>query len=115
MLTGAAQRSTEGQGAGLIETVRAVTATLALSAAKPIIDVRPIPAHTNERASSRGKRLMGFTTLIVESSSGKPPSRSTLRRIRAPYSSSNCTMTAEASDCFVFVNRSLGSAELLGG
>jgi len=43
-----AQRQTQGQDAALTGIVRTVTATLTSSAAKPIIDVTPIPAHTNE-------------------------------------------------------------------
>jgi hypothetical protein len=43
-----AQRQTQGQDTALIGIVRTVTATLTSSAAKPIIDVTPIPAHTNE-------------------------------------------------------------------
>ena len=43
-----AQRQTQGEDTALIGIVRTVTATLTSSAAKPIIDVTPIPAHTNE-------------------------------------------------------------------
>jgi hypothetical protein len=43
-----AQRQTPGEDASLTGIVRTVTATLTSSAAKPIIDVTPIPAHTNE-------------------------------------------------------------------
>jgi hypothetical protein len=43
-----AQRQTQGEDAPLTGIVRTVTATLTSSAAKPIIDVTPIPAHTNE-------------------------------------------------------------------
>jgi hypothetical protein len=52
-----AQRQTQGEDAALTGIVRTVTplrvfprvtATLTSSAAKPIIDVTPIPAHTNE-------------------------------------------------------------------
>ena len=43
-----AQRQTQGEDQALIGIVRTVTATLTSSAAKPIIDVTPIPAHTNE-------------------------------------------------------------------
>jgi hypothetical protein len=43
-----AQRQTQGQDAALTGIVRTVTATLTSSAAKPIIAVTPIPAHTNE-------------------------------------------------------------------
>ena len=43
-----AQRQTQGENTALIGIVRTVTATLTSSAAKPIIDVTPIPAHTNE-------------------------------------------------------------------
>ena len=44
-----AQRQTQGEDAALTGVVRTVTATLTSSAAKPIIDITPIPAHTNER------------------------------------------------------------------
>ncbi|MEO8917821.1 MAG: hypothetical protein ABI488_10365, partial [Polyangiaceae bacterium] len=37
-----------GEGGALVGVVRTVTATLTSSAAKPIIDVMPIPASTNE-------------------------------------------------------------------
>ena len=43
-----AQRQTQGEDAALTGIVRTVTATLTSSAAKPIIDVTPIPAPTNE-------------------------------------------------------------------
>jgi len=43
-----AQRQTQGEDAPLTGMVRTVTATLTSSDAKPIIDVTPIPAHTNE-------------------------------------------------------------------
>jgi len=43
-----AQRQTQGEDAALTGIVRTVTATLTSSAAKPIIDVTPIAAHTNE-------------------------------------------------------------------
>jgi Transposase DDE domain len=43
-----AQRQTQGEDQALIGIVRTVTATLTSSAAKPVIDVTPIPAHTNE-------------------------------------------------------------------
>ena len=43
-----AQRQTQGEDTALTGIVRTVTATLTSSAAKPIIDVTPIPAHTNE-------------------------------------------------------------------
>ena len=43
-----AQRQTQGEVAALVGIVRTVTATLTSSAAKPIIDVMPIPASTNE-------------------------------------------------------------------
>jgi hypothetical protein len=43
-----AQRQTPGEDASLTGIVRTVTATLTSSAAKPIIDVTPIAAHTNE-------------------------------------------------------------------
>ncbi|MEO8902271.1 MAG: ISAs1 family transposase, partial [Polyangiaceae bacterium] len=43
-----AQRQTHSEGGALVGVVRTVTATLTSSAAKPIIDVMPIPASTNE-------------------------------------------------------------------
>ena len=43
-----AQRQTQGEDQPLIGIVRTVTGTLTSSAAKPIIDVTPIQAHTNE-------------------------------------------------------------------
>ena len=43
-----AQRQTQGEDAALTGIVRTVTATLTSSAARPIVDVTPIPAHTNE-------------------------------------------------------------------
>jgi len=42
-----AQRQTQGDGP-LVGSVRTVTATLSSSAARPVIDMTPIPAHTNE-------------------------------------------------------------------
>jgi len=42
------QRQTKDEDAALIGVVRTVTATLSSSAARPIIDVTPIPASTNE-------------------------------------------------------------------
>ena len=38
----------QGEDAALIGIVRTVTATLTSSVARPIIDVTPIPVHTNE-------------------------------------------------------------------
>ncbi|MEO8900025.1 MAG: hypothetical protein ABI627_00750 [Polyangiaceae bacterium] len=43
-----AQRQTHSEGGALVGVVRTVTATFTSSAAKPIIDVVPIPASTNE-------------------------------------------------------------------
>jgi hypothetical protein len=43
-----AQRQTHGEAAPLVGVVRTVTATLTSISAQPIIDVTPIPAHTNE-------------------------------------------------------------------
>jgi hypothetical protein len=43
-----AQRQTQGEGGALTGVVRTVTATLTSCTAKPIIDVMPIPASTNE-------------------------------------------------------------------
>ena len=43
-----AQRQTHDENAPLVGVVRTVTATLTSIAAQPIIDVTPIPAHTNE-------------------------------------------------------------------
>ena len=43
-----AQRQTHSDEAALVGVVRTVTATLTSIAAQPIIDVTPIPAHTNE-------------------------------------------------------------------
>jgi hypothetical protein len=43
-----AQRQTHAEHAPLVGVVRTVTATLTSIAAQPIIDVTPIPAHTNE-------------------------------------------------------------------
>jgi hypothetical protein len=43
-----AQRQTQGEGGALVGIVRTVTATLTSCDARPIIDVTPIPAPTNE-------------------------------------------------------------------
>jgi hypothetical protein len=43
-----AQRQTQGEGKPLMGVVRSITATLTSSAARPIIDVTPVPAFTNE-------------------------------------------------------------------
>ncbi|HET9573967.1 MAG TPA: transposase [Methyloceanibacter sp.] len=43
-----AQRQTQGEGSALVGIVRTVTATLTSCDARPIIDVTPIPAPTNE-------------------------------------------------------------------
>lgn len=43
-----AQRQTGSEGGPLVGVVRSVTATLTSHSARPIIDVFPIPAHTNE-------------------------------------------------------------------
>lgn len=43
-----AQRQTHGEHGALVGIVRTVTATLTSAAARPIIDVTPIPAPTNE-------------------------------------------------------------------
>lgn len=43
-----AQRQTHAQDSPLVGVVRTVTATLTSISAQPIIDVTPIPAHTNE-------------------------------------------------------------------
>lgn len=43
-----AQRQTHAEDAPLVGVVRTVTATLTSIAAQPILDVTPIPAHTNE-------------------------------------------------------------------
>lgn len=43
-----AQRQTHGEDGALVGIVRTVTATLTSAAARPIIDVTPIPAPTNE-------------------------------------------------------------------
>jgi hypothetical protein len=43
-----AQRQTQVEGGALVGVVRTLTATLVSSAARPIIDVTPIPASTNE-------------------------------------------------------------------
>ena len=52
-----AQRQTHDENAPLVGVVRTVTATLTSIAAQPIIDVTPIPAHTNE---------MGIFVLALE-------------------------------------------------
>ncbi len=43
-----AQRQTQAEDGALIGVVRSVTATLVSSTARPVIDVTPIPASTNE-------------------------------------------------------------------
>jgi len=43
-----AQRQTQGEHAALVGVVRTLTATLTSISAQPVIDVTPIPAHTNE-------------------------------------------------------------------
>jgi hypothetical protein len=43
-----AQRQTQGDEGALVGVVRTVTAVLTSTRARPIIDVTPIPAHTNE-------------------------------------------------------------------
>lgn len=43
-----AQRQTHGEDGALLGVVRSVTATLTSSSARPIIDIMPIPAPTNE-------------------------------------------------------------------
>jgi hypothetical protein len=43
-----AQRQTQGEDGHLVGAVRSITATLTSSRARPIIDVTPVPASTNE-------------------------------------------------------------------
>jgi regulator of replication initiation timing len=73
-----AQRQTPGEDASLTGIVRTVTATLTSSAAKPIIDVTPIPAHTNEMGVLRAGARCAVQSL---SRGGSVPARH-LRRGR---------------------------------